>query len=208
MWRELELRARHERIARLILLAKNGPTKGAEPEKWQIVYRPLRMPTATERGALRKTQAETDAIEIDKGIIPPEAVALARHTGMGTGEVMLDEAEVRAALKRRADLANAPPKDNAELGTVGARAGGGQMDIVERVARGRIPRESGKSILVQTFRLKPEDAEDMLGPVGFVPSTVGPAGADPQGGPAQGFAAGAPPNLPGFNEGGRPKAGE
>jgi phage-related protein (TIGR01555 family) len=211
-WRSLELLARHERIARLILLSQAGPTGGVEPETWRIEYRPLRMPTAIERATLRKTQAETDAIEIDKGIIPPEAVALARHTGMGADEIVkLDEAEVTAALERRRELAKAPPKDNAELGTVGARAGGGQMDIIERVATGRIPRESGVAILVQTFRLTPEDAEVMIGPVDFKPAAKAepPAAFGQQPAtPQHGFGAGAPQPQPGQDQGGRPKAGE
>lgn len=210
-WRSLELRRRHERIARLVLLSTTGPTKGVEPATWRIEYRPLRMPTAAELAQLDMVRAQTDAIEIDKGIVPPEAVALARHTGMGNGRVTLDEAEVTAALVRRADLAKAPPKDNAELGTVGARAGGGQMDIIERVATGRIPRESGVAILVQTFRLTPEDAEAMLGPIDFKPAAKAepPAfGQQPAAQPEHGFGAGAPQPQPGQDQGGRPKAGE
>ena len=204
-WQREVLLPRHTRIARLCLLSKEGPVAGKEPETWRVQYRPLRTPKPKEAAELRKLQAETDAIEIDKGIIPPESVALARHTSTGTGDVLLDPNEVQAALKRRAELANQPPKDNAELGTVGARSSAA-LEVVTKVATGQVSRETGTAILVQFFRLTLVDAEAMLGPVTFTPApppgkdTPGPAPAPPKG-----EGAGAPQGLPGFNAGGDPR---
>ena len=206
-WQAMTLKPRHELLAEYLLRSKQGPTGGALPATWSVRYRPLRTPKPKEGAELRKLQAETDAIEIDKGIMPPEAVALHRHTatGDGEGEVQLDEAEVGAALERRRELAKQPPKDNAELGTVGARASAA-MDVVTKVATRQVPRETGLAILTQFFRLKPEDAEEMLGPKEFepappaVPSKPGPAPAPPKG-----EGAAAPQGLPGFDDGGNPK---
>lgn len=197
---------RHERITKIILASKAGPAKGIEPETWDIVYRPLHEPPPKERAELRKLRAETDAIEIDKGIIPPEAVALHRHTtsSSGEGEVPLDKGEVDAALARRRNLAKQPPKDNAELGTVGARASAA-MDVVTKVAQRQVPRETGLAILTQFFRLTPEDAETMLGPEAFEPAPPPAAKPGPAPEPAKGVGAGAPQGLPGFDDGGNPK---
>lgn len=198
---------RHERIAKIILLSKEGPAKGQEPPTWDIVYRALHEPPPKEAAELRKLRAETDAIEIDKGIIPPEAVSLHRHTTLasGEGEVPLDSAEVRAALERRRELAKQPPKDNAELGTVAARASAA-AEVVGKVAMRQISRETGLEVLVQFFRLTPEDATKMLGPDSFEPAPPPSMKPGPAPDPRQGAGAGAPQGLPGLNAGGDPKA--
>jgi hypothetical protein len=204
-YREDELRERHEQIARAILLAKNGPNGGELPDHWEIKYRPLRSLRPADAAAVRKTNAEAAAIMIDKGVVPPEAYALAWFTANGSGDPQLDMKEVEAALERRRELATRPPKDNAELGTVGARAGGGMKDIVADVASGKISRESGGAILELVFAVTPTDAERVLGPSTFqalpAPAKPGPA---PE--PALGTGAGAPQGLPGFSAGGDPVA--
>ncbi len=201
-WRTLELRRRHERIARLMLLAKDGPTNGAEPDKWEIKYRALREPTAKERAEVRKLQMETDALGVDKGFFPPEVVALQRFSPSAGGDFVLDEEELRANLDRRKQLANQPPKDNAELGTVGARAESA-MSIVTKVATKQIPRESGRTLLIELFRLTPEVAESILGPEDFEPAAAETANKPgPLPSPRKGEGAGAPQGLPGVNDGG------
>lgn len=205
-WRTLELRPRHEKITRMIILAKDGPLGAAEPDQWKIQYRPLRVPKAAEVASLRKTQAETDAIRIDKGMATAEAIAMARFTTSAGNDLVLDEAELKAALERRKELAAQPPKDNAELGTVGARATAA-MDVVKQVAQKQIPRESGKAILVEMFRLKDETADQVLGPEDFEPAAPPPKGPTPgpDADPPKPGGAGAPPQLPGVNTGGDPR---
>jgi phage-related protein (TIGR01555 family) len=70
-----------ERLTRLQLLAKDGPTQGREPERWTIEMRPLWQMTEAEKATIRKTIADRDAIEIDRGIVTPEEVAISRHGG-------------------------------------------------------------------------------------------------------------------------------
>jgi phage-related protein (TIGR01555 family) len=197
-WREPVVRPRHERLARLILLSADGPTGGKEPASWRIKYGAVREPSRKELAEIGKIHAETDASNIDKGIYAAEVAAFRYAPG---GTIQLDRSELDERLELRRSLASQPPKDNAELGTVGARAGGGQMDIVERVVQGRIPRESGIEILVQTFRLAPDLATKMLGPEDFVPSSAAPA-SGPAPDPKFGQGAGAP--QPPENSGGAP----
>lgn len=159
-WQRMVLRPRHEMIARAIIAAAKLTTGSADA--WSIEYRPVRPLSAEKRATVRKTHAEADQIEINAGVVAPESVALARHSGLGSADVILAPEEIEARIKRRTDLAAEPPKDNAQLGTVAARAGGGQSAIVEMVHAGRIPRESGIEILVQTFQLLPEKAAAML----------------------------------------------
>jgi hypothetical protein len=203
-WRQLELRHRHERITRLVLLAKDGPTGGTEPDGWEIAYRPLRVPKAKELAETRKIEADTFAVYVDKGLAAPEEIALHVFSpSSGKTDFALDEAELRAKVARRRELANQPPKDNAELGTVGARASAA-LDVVAKVAAGEVSRETGLAVFRQFFRLTPEDAAEMLGPETFAPKpTATPPGPRP--GPGEGSGAGAPSGLPGFNAGGDPR---
>lgn len=205
-WRQLELRHRHEKIARCILLSKDGPTGGVEPEKWEIAYRPLRVPKAKELAETRQLEAQTWASYVDKGLASPEEIALHIFSpSSGKTDFALDEADLRAKVERRRELANQPPKDNAELGTVGARASAA-MDVVAKVASGEVSRETGLAIFRQFFRLTPEDAAEMLGPESFEAARPdAPPGPAP--GPQAGGGAGAPQGLVGFNAGGNPKAG-
>jgi phage-related protein (TIGR01555 family) len=208
-WRTQDLRPRHERITRMILLEKDGPTKGIEPDKWEIRYRALRVPKPEKIAELRKAQADTYAVWIDKGLTSAEALAVKVFSpGSGLSEITLDETDLKAALERRKLLANQPPKDNAELGTVGARDGALQS-LQEAFYDGRIPEEAALARLELVFRFGPDDAKRLLArPTGWAPpAPAAPpsSGPGPLRGPPNGEGAGAPQGLPGFNAGGDPR---
>jgi phage-related protein (TIGR01555 family) len=201
-WRELVFRPRHERLAKLMLLAKDGPTNGIEPEQWTMAYRPLREPRPKERAEVRKLEAETDATNIDKGVYTAD-VAAYRYGPSGAAGVVLDEKELEDRAKRRRDLQNQPPKDNAELGTVGARSSAA-LELVEKVHAKTLPRESGKALLIELFRFTDTVAESILGPATFEPASAPAKNPGPAPDPKSGQGAGAPPNPTGFNDGGGP----
>jgi phage-related protein (TIGR01555 family) len=79
--RALHVAPKVERLIRLLMLAKDGPTRGKEPQDWRIVWNPLWQPTTQETTATRKTQAETDAIYIDRGVLHESEVAQSRFGG-------------------------------------------------------------------------------------------------------------------------------
>lgn len=159
--RSLYLTPRHERIARLLLLAQDGPTGGVEPESWKIHYNPLREPTRKELAEVGKLEVETDAIAIEKGIYSADHAAL--RYAPGGGRPQLDEAEIEERLERRRQLAGQPPKDNAELGTVAPRTTA-VLEVIAAVRAGTIARESGLAVLTTIHRHTLEDAEALLGP--------------------------------------------
>lgn len=202
-WREDVLRSRHEKITRLFLLSKDGPTKGKEPSgRWAIAYRALREPTRKEVAEVRKIEADTDAVNIDKGVYTAEDAAFRYASSGGAPGIVLDEKVLREKQERKRALAAQPPKDNAELGTVGARTTA-VLEIVRAVISRSVPRETGLTMLVELHRYPSDVAERLLGPETFVPAaqadpgTPGPAPAPPNG-----SGAGAPPQLPGVNDGG------
>jgi hypothetical protein len=201
-WRVARLRSPHERITRILLLSKDAPTAGVEPKEWQLVYRALREPTRKEIAEIRKIEAETDGANIDKGIYTAEDAAF-RYAGDESTGIVLDSVTLKEKLERRRALASQPPKDNAELGTVGARSSAA-LEIIAKVAAKQIPRESGLVILREFFRLEKDVAAEMLGPESFVPAATEPAKPGPAPEPPAPGGAGRPPAIPGLNEGGAP----
>lgn len=79
--------SRWERLVRLIMLAKDGPTKGVEPESWAVKMADPRTLTPMQRGELRARQAQTDAAMIAAKVLTPEEVALSRYTSEGWSDV-------------------------------------------------------------------------------------------------------------------------
>jgi phage-related protein (TIGR01555 family) len=204
-WRANVLRARHERIARLMLLAKDGPTGGKEPDHWLVKYRPVRTARPLDAANARKLQVDADAVLIDKGVVTAADVAIARCSPSAGGDIVLDQKTLQANVERQRLLADAPPKDNAELGTVGARATS-VLEIINAVTTGRIARESGIAVLTDLHRFTLEVATAMLGPEAFKPTAPEPPKQPgPPPAPPKGEGAGAPQGSPGFDAGGDPK---
>lgn len=208
-WRNIVLRPRHSRIRDVLLLAKEGPTKGRIPRGVELVYRALRVPRPKEVAEVEKMRAEADALNIDRGVYTADAAAMRYAPGAAEG-IAIDERVLAAKRKRTLDLAHQPPKDNAELGTVGPRTAA-VMDVVERVHAGKLPRPSGLAILMEVHRHSEEAAERILGPEDFdppkppaPPALPAPGAGVP--GPApdaqEGQGAGAPQGAAGFNAGG------
>lgn len=69
------------RLYRLVMLSKEGPTQGEEPEKWNLKFNPLRQLSELEQAELRKTVADTDKVYIDSGVLTPEEVAASAYGG-------------------------------------------------------------------------------------------------------------------------------
>jgi hypothetical protein len=79
--RERTLRPKLNRLVRLIMLAKDGPTDGVEPCQWRVRFKPLWQMTDAENAELRNKQAQTDQIYINAGVVLPEEIAVSRFGG-------------------------------------------------------------------------------------------------------------------------------
>lgn len=101
---ENDLRPRLERLTRLVLLAKDGPTGGVEPDDWKVTFRPLWQQTQEEKAKERKTVAETDMIYIQNDVLTPEEVAINRFRPTGwSPETMIDTTDREAMLGTLSD---------------------------------------------------------------------------------------------------------
>lgn len=82
-----ELEPRLQRLYTLLMLAKQGPTKGALKD-FTFKFRPLWNPTDLERAQTNQAQAQADAIYLQYEVLSPEEVAMNRfkdgYTNLGT----------------------------------------------------------------------------------------------------------------------------
>lgn len=85
-----------ERVLRLVLRSKAGPTLGVEPDKWSIKFPPPRRPSSKEAAEINKAQADGDAIYVDLGVLTRAQVARARFGGSENNDIVLTPEELKA----------------------------------------------------------------------------------------------------------------
>lgn len=114
------LRPRHERLIKMLLSAKDGPTKGVEPERWCVTYRPLSQPTQAEIVATRKVQADTDAVYVGLGA-PASSFFKSRFGGDEySHDTKLDTSDLDLIAEAEQERAATPPSEAKPVGEYGA----------------------------------------------------------------------------------------
>ncbi len=78
---EDELRPNLERLVYLLMLSKEGPTKGKVYDDWALEFNKLWQPTEAEIVSMRKDQMEIDKGYIEAQVLIPEEVAISRFGG-------------------------------------------------------------------------------------------------------------------------------
>jgi len=155
------LKPRLLRLVRLFLLAQDGLTRGQLPPTLDVEFNPLYQMTPKEQAELRKLVADTDGVNIDKGIVTAEEVALNRfRPGGWSMETVIDLDARRAA--QAADASSAAEGDGGADGDQTERIAA----IVAKVAGRELPRASGVALLVSSLGMLPEDAESVMGETG------------------------------------------
>jgi len=89
------LKPKLRRMFELIFSAGDGPTGGVIPDNWDIDFAPLKHLNKKELIEARKTQAESDKIYIEAGVVDPDEIAESRF---GSGEYNF-ETEVNLELR-------------------------------------------------------------------------------------------------------------
>lgn len=165
------IRPELERVYEVIFASKEGPTEGLIPDSWNLHYLPLDEETETEIAGRRKTIAETDAIYLNWNVLSPKRVEESRFGEAGY------QTEILPPLDEGEDVSDVSPEDAAaELEGESVAASdivlpnGAQVQqavaIVEKVALGLLPRETGIAMLGELFAIPESRAEKMMGPVG------------------------------------------
>lgn len=78
---EAKLRGVLEKLVRYIMISKDGPLAGVEPDDWSIAFVPLWQNSEEQDAITRKLVAETDSMYIDRGVLDPSEVAISRFGG-------------------------------------------------------------------------------------------------------------------------------
>lgn len=92
--RETMLKPAVERIVKLLLVSREGPTSSQVPDGWSVEFPPLWQMTPVETATLRKTVADTDAVYLQNGVVTPEEIAKSRFRPEGWSaetEVNIDD---------------------------------------------------------------------------------------------------------------------
>lgn len=82
-YRATKLRPRLEQFVRLLMLSKDGPTKGKELSGWRVVFPPLEMLSSLQEADRYLKTAQADAHYIDSQVLLPGEVALSRFPAEG-----------------------------------------------------------------------------------------------------------------------------
>jgi phage-related protein (TIGR01555 family) len=106
---EARMRPALERITRLLLLSKEGPTGGKEPDTWKLEFRPLWQMDAKEQAEIRKLTAEADVLYIGAGVLIGDEVAEARFGPEGWSADLTLDFEAREAPDVPAGETEPPP---------------------------------------------------------------------------------------------------
>jgi phage-related protein (TIGR01555 family) len=107
---EVDLRPRLSRLIDLLFKAAEGPTKGREPESWELSFNPLRQPTEKEAAEARKIQSETDLNYIEGFVLEADEVAESRFGGETYSfETTLNKEAREAAAEEPAAPPTPPP---------------------------------------------------------------------------------------------------
>ncbi len=114
-YQTIVVKPRLERLIELLLASSDGPTKGKEPEKWDIRFRPLWGMTAKEEAEVKATMAQADKAYVDAQVLLPEEVAISRFRTEGYSletHVELDDRQeiLEAEMERAVEEAENPPE--------------------------------------------------------------------------------------------------
>jgi hypothetical protein len=100
------------RIYQLMFLAKDGPTGGKPLEGWSIAFNPLLEQTEAEKIANRSSQAQTDSVYLQAGVLVPEEVRKSRFGGASFSfETTLNDEAFQAAQQQAGGLEGEMPMD-------------------------------------------------------------------------------------------------
>lgn len=104
-----KVKPNRERLIKILLSAKDGPTRGKEPEKWGTESRPLYQLSELEQADLRSKQVVVDQAEFAMGVVDADELAASRHGGQRWSSRTVIDFDARKEAKPAAVAKPAPP---------------------------------------------------------------------------------------------------
>ncbi len=129
---ERQLRPALLRLTRLMFLSKAGPTKGVEPENWDLKFNPLWQLTEAETATARLAIAQADALYVANQVVTPQEIARSRFGGDGYSMDTTIDTDLRDALDNPDDAA-------VQLGAGAAADKQQAADIAKKAAENPAP---------------------------------------------------------------------
>ena len=158
-----------EYVLRLIMLSKEGPTNGVEPESWGVIFPSLWQPTPLEASEIELRHAQSDNIYNAMGAANADEIATSRFTEGGFERTLtINLAERRANLEARSiegDI-EATPTGIVDLQSdiAASRSMTAMQELALQVQSGQITAESAAAIVIaSTVGLTFEQALDIVG---------------------------------------------
>jgi phage-related protein (TIGR01555 family) len=118
-----------KQLMRIVFAAKEGPTKGKEPDKWSIEFKPMWQLDELQEAQRRDTIAAADSKYITAQVLTPEEVATTRFGGdtYNGNDMNLDT-------EARAKIAALPPEPPPVPGQEGTGRQGNREQVGQRGA--------------------------------------------------------------------------
>lgn len=160
----------------VMFAAKAGPTEGAIPTTIKPVFLPLDEPSPKQIAEVRKINADSDAIYLDRHVVDPEAVAEARFGPRGyQQDIVIPEEEVEEEPNEEAKAEAAGELSDDAKNAAATAAGadvqksafnGSQTASLEAMmtasASGTLPKANVVAALVAAFPLTKKEAETIV----------------------------------------------
>lgn len=171
-----DLKSRIERIVEVLFLSKEGPTKGLEPEEWDVDFAPLEQMSPMEVSTLREIDARADQTRITSGVLLASEVTESRFRAEGYGDEIQIDTEAREKQAEKGDAT--VPLNGAQVTAI--------VEVVVKVAAGELPRDAGVAIAAAATGRPVAEADELLGSAGtdaFEPPAKAPPFGAVQEGP-------------------------
>lgn len=190
-----QLKPRAERLVRILLRAKDGPTGGVEPDAWEIQFPSLYDLTPTESATVVKTVSEADKTYKELGVLTAEEIGASRFRDDGWNPDTVRAPKPAALPAQAVPGATAGAGEGAEKAADTALNGAQVQSlqaIVEAVVARTMPRDTAVQVIARAFQLTPAEADVLLASAGRGPAPQLPAqgtqpastpGAEVAGGP-------------------------
>lgn len=169
---EESLRPRIDKLLRVLFASRDGPTGGKEPEHWSYEFNPLWQESDVERATVRKTQAETDAIYLQEGVLDTEEVALSRFAGESYSTETVLDMQRRVAVPPTLSTEPVPGDFDVQSSasvapeeTLNGAQVAAMVDVVKAVQLGEIPKQSAMEIILAAFPLDEQRVARMFASV-------------------------------------------
>lgn len=178
-----------ERLVRMVFLAKDGPTNGVLPDKWEVRFPSLWQETDQEKAATSAARTQSDVALIQAGVVTPEEVAIRRAEeleidtdsrekqlerdaltlalppgGDTTGETTapaVAEATAAPATTTSAPDTAASPKTSLTGVQITSL-----LEVLAAISERRIPRNVGVRVIMVAFALEQVEADKLIGEMG------------------------------------------